>query len=139
MLTYADVCALQGGGAQNPQGTQFTYVTGTKVQILTQKALQGGGAQNPQGRQAAPPETRRRYSVYLLNWYKSTNTDAAGACRSAACRGADGVSQRVRQGAPFTCFTSTKVKIRHAKNQALLKKAAEACELAFSKSDADVC
>jgi len=24
-----------------------------------------------------------RYSLYLLSWYKSTNTDAAGACCSA--------------------------------------------------------
>ena len=39
----------------------FTCFTGTKVQILRQHV--GGGAAS-------------RYSVYLLYWYKSTNSDA---------------------------------------------------------------
>ena len=39
-------------------GPQFTCFTGTKVQILT---LEASGA-----------------SVYLLYWYKSTNSDAGG-------------------------------------------------------------
>jgi hypothetical protein len=39
-------------------GTQFTCFTSTKVQILT---------------------LGDRFSVYLLYWYKSSNTDAKGA------------------------------------------------------------
>jgi hypothetical protein len=47
-------------------GTQFTCFTGTKVQIMTQKDL-------------VRITHMSRYSVYLLYWYKSTNTDAEGA------------------------------------------------------------
>jgi hypothetical protein len=39
-------------------GTQFTCFTGTKVQMLTH----------------ARPRTPLMYSVYLLYWYKSTDT-----------------------------------------------------------------
>ncbi len=50
--------------AEHP-GTQFTCFTGTKVQILTrQYKLVCNCAEHP------------RCSVYLLYWYKSTNTDA---------------------------------------------------------------
>ncbi len=48
-------------------GTQFACFTGTKDQS---KAHSGRAA-------CAPPRlSRRRYSIYLLYWYKSTNTDA---------------------------------------------------------------
>ncbi len=40
-------------------GTQFTFFTGAKVQILTPEELRA----------------RQWCSVYLLYWYKSTNTD----------------------------------------------------------------
>jgi hypothetical protein len=46
--------------------TRFTCFTGTKVQILTSC---GGGAASARG------STGDLYSVYLLYWYKSTNTD----------------------------------------------------------------
>jgi hypothetical protein len=49
-----------------PLGTHFACFTGTKAQRLTQKALCRGHAP-------------LRYSLYLLYWYKSTNTDAEGA------------------------------------------------------------
>ncbi len=44
----------------------------------------------------------RRYAVYLLYWYKSTDTNAAAAAAAA------GALTRMSQ---FTCFTSTKVQI----------------------------
>ena len=52
-------------------GTQFTCFTGTKAQILTQKALLDDYLY------ALP--LCARYSGFLLYWYKSTNTDAEGA------------------------------------------------------------
>jgi hypothetical protein len=48
------------GADHQVRTTQFTCFTGTKVQILT-------GA-----------DTTRYYSVYLLYWYESTNTDGCG-------------------------------------------------------------
>ena len=45
-------------------------------------------------------ERENRYSVYLLYWYKSTNSDAAARRRKLRDR---------RTGAQFTCFTSTNV------------------------------
>jgi hypothetical protein len=51
-------------------GTQFTCFTSTKVQMLTQRAVDARG------------RPRRRYSVYLLYWYKSTNADTES-CRCA--------------------------------------------------------
>jgi hypothetical protein len=58
------------------EGTQFTCFTGTKVQILTShlseaSALIFEASARPKG------PILHRYSVYLLYWYKSTNTDAA--------------------------------------------------------------
>ena len=61
------------------QGTQFTCFTGTKVQILTLLPNASGLAcssppSNPHGGAWLLCE---RYPVYLIYWYKSTNTDAA--------------------------------------------------------------
>ena len=57
---------------------------------------------------------RRRYSLYLLYWYKSTHTDAA----AAATLGERTLLQATGWGAPlpgfstqFTCFTSAKVQV----------------------------
>ena len=47
-----------------------------------------------------------RYSVYLLYWYKSANTDAAG---REVCAGV--TVEEVPIGTQFTCFTSTEVQI----------------------------
>jgi hypothetical protein len=58
MLVYA------AGGARD---TQFTCFAGTKVQMLTQLL------QVHRGKSIAVE------IVYLLYWYKSTNTDAAAA------------------------------------------------------------
>ena len=52
---------------QEHTGTQFTCFTVTKVQILTPEEL--------------GPGIPRSISVYLLYWYKRTNTDAAGGRR----------------------------------------------------------
>jgi hypothetical protein len=82
-----------GGGARGP-GPQFTCFTGTKVQILTQKALQR--------------RERRRSSVYLLYWHKSTNTDAEGAAERERRRYSVYLLSWYN-GAHFTCFTGTKV------------------------------
>jgi hypothetical protein len=49
--------------------TQFTCFNGTKLVLLTQVA----------GDIAVPPVLPATASVYLLYWYKSTITDAAGA------------------------------------------------------------
>ena len=65
------------------------------------------------------------YSVYLLYWYKSTNSDAEGGGRSAAAGffsglgivyelndyTADGTIADYIAGAQFTCFTGTKAQI----------------------------
>ncbi len=85
--------------------TQFTCFTGTKVQILTPEELRRGATQvaaragdaftctqftcftgtklvllmQVAGDIAVPPALLAAASVYLLNWYKSTRTDAAGA------------------------------------------------------------
>ncbi len=58
------------------EGTQFTCFTGTKVHILTShlseaSALIFEASARPKG------PILHRYSVYLLYWYKSANTDAA--------------------------------------------------------------
>ena len=55
-------------------GTQFTGLTGAKVQTLSQMLLAGTKVQILTQRFLRP-----RYSVYWLYWYKSTNTDAGGA------------------------------------------------------------
>ena len=115
-------------------GTQFTCFTGTKVQILTQKALLGammqagadpqdvqglqdlrdddsqpGDAANRNHRPKPPPalpslpslplpandKPQRCTQVYLLYWYKSTNTDA-GVLTSASSTHLD--CRRVEEG-----------------------------------------
>ena len=48
--------------------TQFTCFTGTKVQILTPEECGRGTV------------ATARYVVYLLYWYKITNTDAEALC-----------------------------------------------------------
>jgi hypothetical protein len=48
--------------------TQFTCFTGAKVQILTLKRNEGL-------RRYAGAAAATLYAVYLLYWYKSTNTD----------------------------------------------------------------
>jgi hypothetical protein len=45
-------------------------------------------------------ERENRYSVYLLYWYKSTNSDAAARRRKL---------RSGRTGTQFTCFTGTNV------------------------------
>ena len=61
-----------------------------------------------------------RYAVYLLYWYKSTNTDTRGAPDSrplsptkASARSRARLAWRDggRPGTHFTCFTGTKVQI----------------------------
>ena len=47
-----------------------------------------------------------RYSIYLLYWYKSANTDAAG---GEVCAGV--TAEEVLIGTQFTCFTSIEVQI----------------------------
>ena len=66
------------------QGTQFTCFTGTNVQILTQStrhSLSGDSGvrtSTPAGRvRGLSSDGKARYSVYLIYWYKSTNTDVA--------------------------------------------------------------
>ena len=49
--------------------THFTCLTGTKVQVLTKKALLAWWSW----------AWRRRTSIHLRYWYKSTITDAKGA------------------------------------------------------------
>jgi hypothetical protein len=86
--------------------TQFTCFPGTKVQILTHQMTCSTPYSNVlyslPSRKACTSTSRRscRCSVYLLYWYKSTNTDADA-------------------GAQFTCFTSTKVRILTQKLQGL--------------------
>jgi hypothetical protein len=59
---------------------------------------------------AAPPRVlRARYSVYVLYWYKSTNTDAAQAAPSSRRTTARPSRQVVYYR--FTCFPSTNVQI----------------------------
>ena len=55
-------------------GTHFTCFTSTKVQLLTQRALLGCAFPRNVAYVSA---MAGRYSVYLLYWYRSTNTDAA--------------------------------------------------------------
>ena len=55
-------------------GTPFTCFTSTKVQLLTQRALLGCAFPRNVAYVSA---MAGRYSVYLLYWYGSTNTDAA--------------------------------------------------------------
>ena len=52
---------------------QFTCFTGTKVQMMTQLGQLELGKRGPYRRASI------QAAVYLLYWYKSTNTDAAGA------------------------------------------------------------
>ncbi len=59
-------------------GTQFACFTGAKVQILALCAAEQLRASS------SVTATRIYYSVYLLYWYKSTNTNAAR--RGAAAR-----------------------------------------------------
>ena len=51
-----------------------------------------------------------RYSLYLLYWYKSTNTDVPDDERAGflCARAADDAHAA---GTPFTCFAGTKVQI----------------------------
>jgi aconitase B len=56
---------------------QFTCFTGTKVQILTQMDIYIYITKSF-CRTAAYPKAYLRCSVYLLYWYKSTNTDTGG-------------------------------------------------------------
>ena len=56
-------------GLEPYAGTQFTCITSTKVQILRHHACAAS-----QGHRLA--QTIRRYSVYLLYWYKSINPSA---------------------------------------------------------------
>jgi hypothetical protein len=58
--------------------------------------------------------TTPRYSVYLLYWYKSTNTDRLPRLESfsdAMTVGDIYASVADGEGAQFTCFISTKVQI----------------------------
>jgi hypothetical protein len=61
-MAYALSCAV----ALSVLGSQFTRFTGTKVQILTLLRRRA---------------ERLRFSVYLLYWYKSTNTDSPAPSR----------------------------------------------------------
>jgi len=74
MLTYAEVQALvetRVAASTTFPGTQCACFTGTKVQILTQKALLGV---------VNTITVTIMYNVLcLLYWHKSTNTDAKGA------------------------------------------------------------
>ncbi len=108
-------------GAARDSSTQFSWFTGTKVQILTQKA----GCENLDAvlhatlaaLESSSDEQRRKllmkdwYSHYLVYWYKSTNTDAEGAC--AGGRGSLLLlsCQTIMLGTQFTCFTSTKAQM----------------------------
>jgi hypothetical protein len=56
-------------------GTQFPCFTGTKVQILMRRRTTRSATH-------FPPSCSARCSLYLLHWYKSTNTDAE---RAASC------------------------------------------------------
>ncbi len=67
-----------------------------------------------------------RYSIYWLYWYKSTNTDAEG-----ACFGAEGGAL----GTQFTGFTSTQVQIL---TQKALAGEATHCSLHKSAAHVDV-
>jgi hypothetical protein len=64
--------------------------------------------------------TRLAASVYLLYWYKSTNTDAEGAAAASNARAIQDMSATyftrsqwlaVATGTQFSCFTGTKVQI----------------------------
>ena len=74
------------------RGAQFAYFTSTKVQILTQKTLLDMGLRHLPvldvqnrviGMLARENFNEVHYSVYLLNGYKSTHTDAEGAAGDA--------------------------------------------------------
>jgi hypothetical protein len=67
-MTNLTFLSLAANVLQELPGTHFTCFTGTKVQILSLF-----GRQRPPG--------AARYSLYLLYWYKSTNTDAQDAAR----------------------------------------------------------
>ncbi len=56
------------------------------------------------------PGSAYRHSVYLLYWYKSTNTDAAAAWLCLQ-RLSGATETAVRGGTQFTCFTCTKEQI----------------------------
>jgi hypothetical protein len=62
--------------SESAAGTQFTSFTDTKVHILPLNA----------GASCAAERVSCRYPLYLLNWYKSTNSDGGalgGAARAA--------------------------------------------------------
>ena len=90
--------------------TCFSGFTGTKVHILPREN------QQLQQLYAAPVRALellpKFYSVYLLYWYKSTNTDAreaaAPAAAAAAARPACARARASPQGTHFTSFTGTK-------------------------------
>jgi hypothetical protein len=80
MLTYAEVQALvetRVAASTTFPGTQCACFTGTKVQILTQKALLG-----VVNTIAFAIMSSVLCLLYMtLYWYRSTNTDAQGAAR----------------------------------------------------------
>ena len=84
-LTKHDL--LFGVVGSNGPGTQFTYFTSTKVQILTPEELLAFYLESIKlnlfnsigslavGLDILHATSLSRYSVYLLYWCKSTNTD----------------------------------------------------------------
>jgi hypothetical protein len=68
-----------------PAGTHFTCFTSTKVRILCAPAPLTRAPHSLRLRAKRSPCHRCRRPIYLLYWYKSTNTDAeGGACASRA-------------------------------------------------------
>ena len=63
-------------------GTQCTCITGTDVQLLTQKVL---AALLAADMLFVCPVDAIRYSMYLLYWYRNTTTDAEGTGCSTSC------------------------------------------------------
>jgi len=60
-------------------GTQCTCITGTEVELLTQKVLAALlAALLAADMLFVCPVDAIRYSMYLLYWYRSTTTDAEG-------------------------------------------------------------
>ena len=89
-----------GGGARSEGGRLHFRSDGEQLESSYECSGMGGVSGVVRGRGS------HRYSVYLLYWYKSANTDAAG---REVCAGV--TVEEVPIGTQFACFTSTEVQI----------------------------
>jgi hypothetical protein len=89
-LAASGGCALLQNRYYDPRkspraGTQFTCFTSTKVQILTPEELFLSFRAPVRSSRQRMARALSVYSVYLLYWYKRTNTNAARRSSSSLC------------------------------------------------------